>query len=127
MKKILVYGSLRKGEYNYKRFLKYYPDGLNYLATTTITGYKLYDLGSYPGIRPQDGTELVVDVMEVSDEAYDSITGMERGAGYSVVKETVEGFGECTIYVYDYPVNEKYLVESGDWSKYLSHQVTAEA
>lgn len=127
MKKILVYGSLRKGEYNYKRFKGYFGEGLNYLATTTITGYKLYDLGSYPGIRPEAGKELVVDVMEVSDEAYDAITGMERGAGYSVAKETVEDHGECTIYVYNYPVSENHLVESGDWSKYLSHEVTAEA
>ena len=120
-KKVAVYGSLRKGEYNYERFVDYFKGGLEYLRTTVVRGYDLYDLGAYPGIRVSSdlSKELVVDIMECSDDCFKHIEAMEHGAGYNSVSITV-GADECTIYVYNYPATN--LVESGDWSKYLSHE-----
>lgn len=124
-RKILVYGSLRFKEYNYNAFKRRNPDGINYLKTTTINGFKLYDLGSYPGIKISSNNEpLVVDVMEVDRQSYESIYRMEIGANYTAETVTLDGEPH-TIYVYQ--GNPSKLVESGDWSKYLSHEQEIEA
>lgn len=120
MNKVLFYGSLRKGEYNYNYFLRIFgEDNFKYIKTKTIKGFKLYSLGAYPMvIQTNDiNDKLVVDEFEVSDEAYSSINSMELGAGYDISK-----FEGATIYTY--PLNEmKYytdsIVKSGDWSEYL--------
>lgn len=118
--KIAVYGSLRKGEYNYERFKDYFKDGLEYVRTTIIDSWSLYDLGSYPGIKeatePNNG--LIVDIMECSEACFDNIERMELGAGYRS-EEIRVGDDICTIYVYEGHVRAENLVESGDWSEYL--------
>ena len=65
-KKIAVYGSLRHLEYNYNRFKQYFGDGIEYINTTSITGYQIFDLGSYPGLKLSDNKEdtVVVDILE---------------------------------------------------------------
>jgi len=118
-KKIAVYGSLRKGEYNYDRFQEYYPGHIKYIGTEVIKGFDLFSLGSYPGVKKSDNPEqsLVIDVLEVSDSCYSSISAMEHGAGYDSVDVTING-EVCTIY--EYMGNKRTPIESGDWSKYLS-------
>lgn len=117
-KKIIVYGSLRKGEYNFNRFVGYFgEDNFQYVETTTIPGFKLYSLGPYPGIN--EGTEddvLVVDILDVSESAYDSVKRMELGAGYSEVLVNING-EELPIYVFDAKLPEDNIVEGGDWLK----------
>lgn len=118
MKKILVYGSLRKGEYNFERFEDYFPNQMNYLGTVETPGYKLYSLGSYPGIKATDDDNfmLTVDKLEVSEECFQAIDGMEKGAGYTTNTITLPD-GDYTIYVYQGRVSERELVHSGDWTK----------
>lgn len=115
---VLLYGSLRKGHYNYNRFMDYFPEGLTYQETTTIKGFDLYDLGSYPGIKLSEdpNKELVVDMMQCSDECFDSINRMELGAGYTTHQVVINEV-PYTIYLYQGRVSENRLVESGDWSK----------
>lgn len=122
-KKILVYGSLRNGEYNFERFKDYFPNGIEYVKTTTIKGFDLHSLGSYPGIVPSDNPEkeLVVDVMNCNNQCFYSIDGMERGAGYKAQEVIVDNVPH-TIYVYK--GNPNRLVESGDWSKHLKDAKT---
>ena len=118
---IATYGSLRKGQYNYDRFKNHFGSEFNYLKTSTISGYKLYDLGSYPGLKVSDNEEdvVVIDVLEVSQECFDYIEVMEHGAGYITVKVTDDQSKEkYAAYIYENPCDN--LVESGDWSKYLS-------
>jgi gamma-glutamylcyclotransferase (GGCT)/AIG2-like uncharacterized protein YtfP len=109
----LFYGSLRQGEYNQKYF------DYEFIRTVVLEGYKLYSLGSYPGIKktnnPQD--KLVCDLVRVSDEnEFQSVDRMEIGAGYSREVVTLEE-GEAILYIYDYNVREKDLVVHGDWTK----------
>lgn len=120
--KVLVYGSLRKDEYNYNRFLQYYPDEINYIKTLTIEGFDLYSLGPYPAIVKGEGS-LVVDLLDVSPEVKESFDGMELGAGYEI--QQVEVDNELVdIYVYVNPqrLNNNRKVQSGDWSKYLKNE-----
>jgi gamma-glutamylcyclotransferase (GGCT)/AIG2-like uncharacterized protein YtfP len=127
---VLVYGSLRVGEYNYNRFKKHHGDNIKVVAQKLpIVGYNLYDLGSYPGITLDFNGEskpLICDLLEVSQSVKDSMDNMEFGAGYREDFEDTE-FGEATIYVYEWlgsGITNK--VESGDWSEYLKQKNNAE-
>lgn len=123
-KKILIasYGSLRLNQYNFERFKRLFNDGFNYVKTTSISGYKLFDLGSYPGLKVSSNEDdiVVVDVLEVSEDCFSYIEGMEHGAGYSTIKVTDKEGDKYFAYLYEYPCNN--LVESGDWSKYLEQE-----
>lgn len=116
MFKNLFYGSLRKGEYNYERFVEIFgKENFVYKETKTIKGFELYSLGAYPVIIPNPNSEIVVDEFELSQEAHKSVKTMELGAGYT---ETI--INESSIYYMDQPPHyHKGKVESGDWSKYL--------
>lgn len=127
---VLVYGSLRVGEYNYNRFKKYYGDEIKVVSQkVSIEGYYLHDLGSYPGITIDfngDSKPLVCDLLEVSQRVKDSMDEMEFGAGYREDFEETE-FGKATIYVYEWlGSNISNKVESGDWSEYLKEKQYAE-
>ena len=120
---IAVYGSLRLNEYNYEAFKRIFGKDFNYIRTTSILGYNLYDLGSYPGLKPaaNDTDRVIVDIMECSEECFNNIQRMEHGAGYITVKVTEEGTdNKFPAYVYEYPCDN--LVVSGDWSKYLKQE-----
>jgi len=112
---IITYGSLRKGEYNFDRF-----PGMIYNSTQTITGYKLYSLGSYPGVKPTGDINdvLIVDHLTCPDqETKDSINRMERGAGYAAVTLVLPNGESGEFYPYLGNVEEKNLVPHGDWTK----------
>lgn len=108
MVKFLMYGSLRKGQYNFNRF-----NGLNYIKTTQIKGFDLFNLGAYPGIKSGEGV-LTVDVVEATPETAERIDLMELGAGYTAETINLEGI-DHTIYVYRGPVQKSSKIESGDW------------
>lgn len=118
---IAVYGSLRKDEYNYIRFLNEYGDREFSIIKENINikGYNLYDLGPYPAICKGEGS-LTVDILRVSPYVLQSLDQMEIGAGYTKETTNVEGFGEVIIYTF--PENsfpEARQVKSGNWSEFL--------
>lgn len=119
--KVLIssYGSLRLGEYNYNRFKQLFGEDFNYVKTSSIAGFNLYDLGSYPGLKIARSNEdkVIVDILEVSQKCFDYIESMEHGAGYSTIQVTDELGDKYLAYLYEHSCNN--LVESGDWSKYL--------
>lgn len=117
-KKILVYGSLRNNEYNFQRFKDYFPDGIEFVKTTTVKGFDLHSMGSYPGIKESkdENKELVVDVMHCTNQCFHAINSMELGAGYTTKDVEVDGEPH-TIYVYKGNLNNPVI--SGDWSKFL--------
>ena len=121
MNNILVYGSLRKTEYNNT------GRGMEYLETGKLPGFDLYSLGSYPGIKPGKG-EVVVEAFKCDSETALGIYRMEIGAGYTTKTYTVadlrklgfklEQFKEdetFIVYPYDHEVEEDWKVEHGDW------------
>ena len=115
-RKIAVYGSLRKGEYNYDRFGG--DKTFKHLGTHSITGYELFSLGPYPGVRPASKDKsIVVDVLECENGVAAMIDRMETGAGY-VAKEITVGEHTATIYEYNYSITGNSIVESGDWIKF---------
>lgn len=121
--KIFVYGSLRKGEYNFDRFVEIYgKDSIKVVDTNiTLFGYRLYSLGPYPGLKPaneEDTKSFVIgDILEVSQQVFNSITAMELGAGYYIEVKEIKDH-PCVIYLYNGTTNERNFVKEGDWIDY---------
>lgn len=123
-KYVLVYGSLRVGEYNFKRFQAQYGSKIEIIdQQKELPGFKMYDLGiGYPGIKKGNYEEtIVVDVLEVAEEVANQIDMMEKGAGYlpTIVKFEDK---DCTTYIYTGSVEEETRVIDGNWSKHLNNR-----
>jgi gamma-glutamylcyclotransferase (GGCT)/AIG2-like uncharacterized protein YtfP len=120
MKKVLVYGSLREGMYNFKRVLNFFGESsIKKIDSVTLKGFNIFDLGHYPGLNKSENEKdtVVFDLMEVSDKAFEFIERMELGAGYS--KHYNEEH-DAYYYVYDYKLDINSKVKSGDWVKHHS-------
>ncbi len=118
-----LYGSLRNGLYNSRRFDL--PNKSEFLGATKITGYALYSLGPYPAVYPADNSSVIAEVRRFSGkqqlEIAKSIDYMELFGGYhreyvdlEIGKQKIRGF----IYVYD-EKPETEIIEHGDWVHYL--------
>jgi gamma-glutamylcyclotransferase (GGCT)/AIG2-like uncharacterized protein YtfP len=89
MRKIAVFGSLKKGFYNHSAFNLGEP-----LARGTIKG-EMHLTYSYPHLlRPNASDpklirEHEVEIYEIEDGLYSSIASMERGAGYQECETTL--------------------------------------
>lgn len=121
--RLYVYGSLRKDEYNFKSVQKQFgKESIRYIKTKTVGGYKLYDLGSYPGIIKSGtyGSKLTVDELHISKEVFEYIDAMEVGANYEQLRNAT--YNDEIMYLYKGDVTPKMLVENGDWSDYLKNK-----
>lgn len=119
MKLIAVYGSLRKGLYNNKRYM----GGAKLLGVETIWGFDMYSLGSYPYIIEGEG-KVIFEIYDVPDDAAADIRDMELGANYQE-SQVETGFGTAIIYVMTGERHAWYgrrgrhtLVPKGDWRKH---------
>lgn len=81
MPKVATYGTLRKGG----RLSKYYMTEDQYVETTTLDGYQLFDLGSYPCAVYTGNKDdvMTVDIWDVSDAQFQAMKSMEESAGYA--------------------------------------------
>lgn len=113
MIRLAIYGTLRKGDYNYNRFLQGYEP----LGEDKIKGFEMYVVNdSYPMITRGKG-KIKVEVYSVPYELAKTISNMERGAGYSVEKVKTK-YGEA--YIFYFADNPR--IRSGDWFKYLENE-----
>lgn len=141
----LVYGSLRKGEYNFKGFQTTFgEDSVMKVGETTLKGWKLYSLGSYPTIVPlseddnqDDFPPIKLDLLALSEDAAYSIDRMESGAGYleEVLSISIDDLTEVSdslrdlhshpdlhittrlYFMEEVPYYAGPLIESGDWTR----------
>jgi len=114
------YGTLRKGDYNYDRFGG--DETMRVTGQAMVPGYKMLDLGPYPAIIRDPGSEIKVDLVEVRyPEVAEALRGMELGAGYSA--EFVEHGGQKYEIFVGSPALARYVgtiptVTDGDWLTY---------
>ena len=113
-----VYGTLRKGDYNYDRFNlgEYY----SMQGTDVIVGMSMQDLGFYPCIFLDDTSKKGITVEYYLPKSKDSllvtssIIGMESGAGYKTA--AVERAGKWyLLFYFEGPLAGFAEVENGDW------------
>lgn len=116
MKYIVVYGSLKLGKYNYKRF-----PSQEYIKDYQLDGYELYNLGPYPAICTGKG-KVKAEIHSVSDEDYLRIRRMEHGAGYSESKLRIN-LNKSEVEASIFPMGHEVLhqfnpkkIESGEWN-----------
>jgi len=115
MKRIAVYGTLRKGG-----GLHDWVQGAEPLGTDQVQGFDMYDIsGWYPAITKGENT-ILVEVYELDDEVADRISRMEEDANYTLVEVDTK-FGQATMYHMDkkYLSERTPLVESGNWIEYF--------
>lgn len=96
MKKVTVYGSLKKGKYNHHLL-----HGCAFLGNTIVKG-TMYSVGMYPALVEEGDNEYEAEVYEVPDSIYDYIYLMELGAGYKAV--TV---GDSTVFYADTELKQR--------------------
>ncbi|MHC1756189.1 MAG: gamma-glutamylcyclotransferase [Methanosarcina sp.] len=121
-----LYGSLRNGFYNNRRFDL--QNTSEFLGTTKIDGYSLYSLGPYPAVYPSENGSVVAEVRRFSGKKQlkvaKSIDYMELFGGYHRKYVDLELTGKKLkgiIYVYDEkPETEK--IQHGDWARYLKEK-----
>lgn len=61
MIKVFVYGTLMKNGYNHQYYLK----GQKYMGQAILSGYALYNLGSYPGIIADETEQVLGELYEI--------------------------------------------------------------
>ena len=117
MKRIIVYGTLKRGFVNYNALLK----NANFKGSTKIEGYQMYSFIYFPVIihtnNPED--KVFVECYEVTDEVFKKIDTMERGAGYITINETVivgDNKFNGTVWIYEKQPNDN-LIINGNWCK----------
>lgn len=90
MKTLFVYGTLKMGFNNRKRFM---PNS-KVLMNVHITGYDMYTNGHYPAIVRNEtpGNGLIHgELHEVDEQTFDRIRDMEFGAGYHIADYKIMG------------------------------------
>jgi gamma-glutamylcyclotransferase (GGCT)/AIG2-like uncharacterized protein YtfP len=119
---LFVYGTLRRGER--ADLSKHEKDfDVTYLGGDIING-KLYNLGSYPGVKELGGTEFDVslprvhgDVFRLESESIITILDHYEGYPYLYSRATTETMDgrEVWVYTYNGEVDELRKIQSGDW------------
>lgn len=125
MKKLVVYGSLRPGCYNFDRIVNNFgKENVNHLGTKTLDGFAIYNITDfYPGIRKtKAGEEVVVDLLEVSNEVYEYVKAMELGAGYNEITVELDG-DEYTLYEYSTQPAQFKKIITGDWLEFVKSSI----
>ena len=119
MKKYAVYGTLRLDQGNYNWCLKN-QEGVRHVETKTISGYDMFSLGGFPGIKKSNG-DIVVDIFEVDnpnvEQNLDGLEGYNENnlEGSMYVKDKTDE-GEF-IYIWN-SAREGQKIEDGDWVKF---------
>lgn len=118
---VYVYGTLRKGQYNFDRINNNFgSDSIKKVSERVIEGFKMYTIHDwYPAVvytgRPED--KIVVEEVKVTPEAKTFIDRMEAGAGYTI--KQVDGLDIYCMLEDDMDDGLTGVIESGDWVKYI--------
>ena len=117
MTRLFVYGTLRRGYYNYDRFQL--ARNARHRGATVVRGARLFDLGSYPAmVLTADVRRRVKgELLDVDDEAVvDGIRRMEEAAGYHTVTVDTDA-GAALTFVFERPPAGAVEIPSGDWGR----------
>jgi gamma-glutamylcyclotransferase (GGCT)/AIG2-like uncharacterized protein YtfP len=116
--KYAVYGTLRLNQGNYNWCLKD-KKNVTHLETKRIKGYKMFNVGSFPGIKEDPNESIVVDIFEVNNE--DVKVKLDQLEGYRSYNEESSMYlkrktkEDEYIYIWNDKFNESRKIENGDW------------
>ena len=111
---LFVYGTLKKGEKSHF-FLK----NAQFLGRARLSGFNLYNLGEYPGIKRGSGV-VIGEVYALDKELLKIIDEYEEeGKEYkrTCVEVEMENGRNLKVWIYEYLgyVEKKQLIKSGEW------------
>lgn len=109
--KVFVYGTLLYGQRNHSHFLH----NANFCTKAIINNYAIYDLGSYPGVKPYAGQKIKGEIYDIDGEILANLDMLEgEGYLYKRIKldiNTSEGlYKDVYIYIYNHEVDENALM-----------------
>ncbi len=108
--RLAVYGLLRRGER-----LAHLLDGARFVATASLPGYDLCDLGAYPGAVPGEGV-LVAEIYELASDAQLALLDEAEGVHEDPPLYRRVALDDRTwIYLYARPTLSATRIASGDW------------
>ncbi|QIW24991.1 gamma-glutamylcyclotransferase [Sulfolobus sp. S-194] len=122
---LFVYGSLR---YGFE--LHHLLENSRFVGLAYTEGYKMYDLGSYPGVVKGDGI-IYGEVYEVDDNTILLLDKVEDYRGRPddlYIREKTKVYfddkrryslSDVYIYIYNQDISGRDLIEEGDYSKYV--------
>lgn len=118
---VAVYGTLRKGQSNYK----YHLEDADYLGEFQSEPiYNLYNINNvFPGLKKGGQTSITMEVYDI-DEAI--LEGIDRLEGYNKDRDTnhytrstiVTPYGPAFTYFYESVIVDDEIIDSGDWIEY---------
>ncbi len=118
---VCVYGTLRKGQVNYRKIITAFGSAcLSYKKTLTLPGWKMYDELLYPYIVRSSNLRdsIVVEVFTCTNRVYDAIKNMEIGAGYYADIISIDNEWH-TIYAKTSRLPGHEQIDNGDWIEHL--------
>lgn len=116
MKNMFVYGSLKKGCFNHSLIRDNSRNKL--IRKGFISGYKMYLLWSYPGIKPSlSEDQISIELYSLSDEVFEQIDKMEQSANYTPTEVEDDVGKKGILYVYNGKVQESNFIPFGNWTK----------
>ncbi|ALO45725.1 gamma-glutamylcyclotransferase family protein [Pseudohongiella spirulinae] len=114
--RVAVYGTLKRGLSNFPLL-----QGARFVGCDCLTDITLYDLGPFPGARPErsDGVDVEVFELTVShlsrlDILEDYLSNAPDEGLYNRVLMPTR-FGPAWIYIYNPPVSGLRAIRSGGW------------
>jgi len=116
---IFVYGSLKLGFYN-NRGWEMYKHG-KFKGCGYVTGFSLWDYGSYPGITKdlENNSKVFGEVWEVPHDLFTGLDRMETGAMYqqdAVTVDRIDGTKTKAILWFSQSKSDT-KIENGFWNK----------
>ena len=115
MNRVFVYGTLMKGYSNHQGILS----GCSFIGKGELEGYRLYNLGWYPGIVPMAGEATKGEVYQVDEPVISKMDRLE-GEGSLYIRKNVKILLESGqsvdtyVYVWNGSVDSKRKVEFCD-------------
>ena len=104
--KIIVYGTLMKGFYNYDRWM----GNAECINKIQLHGFKLF-INGYPAIIQSNSQDDIVhaELYDITKDRFEAISAMEIGAGYHIEMYKING-EEIPLFAMN-----KSQVENGRW------------
>lgn len=110
--RVLVYGTLRKGE-----GLNQYMRNFEYLGIAMLEGYKMYSNGSFPMIVEGEG-EIVGEIYEIEGGKNDIAILDQIECAYTRTKVEAKIDGawiQVQTYIYNHSIDNLDKINSGNW------------
>lgn len=112
MKKVFVYGSLKKNFQNHALLKE-----AKFIGNAEISGYKMCNLGYFPGIVESDAKDVVKGEIYEIDKDVEAKLDYLEGIPHHYRKEYVNTeFGVCIVYIYNMDTSMYKTVNSGEWT-----------